>query len=936
MDLTGTPPKLRVWGGINRVAAFQLGPWSANSRQGMLSGTVTLVPKTFHPIAVTLDMSSGDDLRFGPDFDSFSSVWTSAGRAQWYPATPPGLPRQNRWKIRVPGGHIPSPLRLTGRILALQEHPDILLQPEDLFAGSPPVRWIRGWLAFPYRPNKWGWATIRASGKASPLDIRFSVPESGAYQVLGRGMTRPKLSIQGHRLTCRTGARWTRCGRVTLATRQATLRIQGNRRTRLDALWLTRNVTGRSAVAHVVDPTRGSHMLAATLRQRLDRARCHYAEKVPDRLTWLRLASDIRRRLASSMDLPQRRDQPSAPKFLERGTVQGRGFEVQKLWIEGVDGIWASALLYRPHRPGPLPAVLHILGHYKKGKNRKAARILDANLAAAGIAVLAVDNLSFGDRRLRGRHRLEDNHFIGFWHVLAGSSAARVIYGETFRFVDYLWTRPWVDRRRIGVTGSSGGGTASLYLAALDHRISAASVVAAVSTWDHFGGFRGGDPEQYPAGLVTIADFPTLLALVAPRPLLVAGGARDDLFPAAQGRKAVHLAKRVFAMMGAAQAISFQGDRGPHGYKKARRDATLAFFTKLWTRRTLSHCLSKLALPAGRLHLGRPPSMPTLLDVARQRLAAQEATWSHVSASRKRARIAELVGLSSGPVPSTAPELALDPRQDFLAGLGRPVRLPLDQHRTLPGILMTSPNETGRRKDEARAVRPMVLAVADGGWRRFVTAHVFTNLGMDVLALDLSGWGELWPDQQTAYGLRHTWKRVEQLHGIESFFAAAYLLVSGDSLLALRTRELLSAIHAAKTTFPNRRIALATQGPISSMLAIVASIVEPRVEAVLVMDGISSMKRDMARAVRPLPDVTAPGLLALGDAGDLAALTRARIFFWAGAKDGRGRTAPVPHIPRLPNDQKTSGRLLQTFPNEAFWPKVISRWAGSWLQPQSR
>ncbi len=951
IDLSGTPPRVRLWGGRSKLGEIEMGPWAANRTKGMLSASVSFRARSRGPVAVTLDMAWGDDPRFGPDLDSFSSAWTDAGRAIWYAGATHGDPRRSTWKIVVPGGHIPARVRLSGRIVRPLHEPSILLEPEDLLAGSAPVRWIRGWLVFPYRPNKSGWASIRASSRAARLSARFGAPETATYHILGQGLTRPDILVDGTKLRCRHRGSVTDCGTIRLKRPKGRVVLTGKQKTHIDALWITRRSGKKVPDSHIIDPRRGASTLKRVLRHALQRAMCHCAEKITDQATWRQRASLIRRRLAKAMDLPDRRNPTSPPKVLVRGKVKGRGFVVQKLWIQSVDGLWASALLYRPDGAQPVPAVLHILGHYKNGKLRGAARILDANLAAAGIAVLAVDNLSFSDRRLAGRHRMEDNHFLGFWHVMAGSSAARVIYGETFRFLDYLWTRPWVDRRRIGVTGSSGGGTASLYLAGMDKRISAASVVAAVSTWDHFGRFRGGDPEQYPFGLVSIADFPTLLGLVAPRPLLVAGGAKDDLFPASQGRKAVERARNLYRLMGAPQAIEFHADSGPHGYKGPRRDATVAFFAKVWGLKASVPCNPGLALPAGRLHVTRPPDMPTLLDVARKRLEDNTKKWARASTAHKRAYLAGLMGVALGPVPSQAPTISLNQTRPFL-GLGTAVRIRLDKDRTLPGLLMKGSPWTGDAESTAAHLpwlvhtggapaskpdhrRPFVLAVADGGRKRFAAAHVFTELGMDLLVLDLSGWGDLSPDLKTAYGLRRTWKKVERYRSIEGFFPTAYLLVSADSYLALRTRELLMALQACRQAFPHRRIALASQGPVSSLIVILASILDPAVEAVVILDGQSSLRQDLAKALRNLPDVTAPGLLALGDVHELAGLTRAGVLFWAGSLDSLGRRNPGParHVGNRPvtwtrANPRTRQRM---YPDDAFWPDVITAWASAWL-----
>ena len=58
--------------------------------------------------------------------------------------------------------------------------------------------------------------------------------------------------------------------------------------------------------------------------------------------------------------------------------------------------------------------------------------------------------------------------------LLLGSQFAQYRVWDGIRAVDYLLSRPEVDPERIGCTGQSGGGTMTMYLAALEPRIKVA------------------------------------------------------------------------------------------------------------------------------------------------------------------------------------------------------------------------------------------------------------------------------------------------------------------------------------------------------------------------------------------------------------------------------------------------------------------------------
>ncbi len=58
------------------------------------------------------------------------------------------------------------------------------------------------------------------------------------------------------------------------------------------------------------------------------------------------------------------------------------------------------------------------------------------------------------------------------------------------RGLDYLASRPEVDASRLGVTGISGGGAATFWIAAADPRVSVAVPVSGMADLDSYLGNR--------------------------------------------------------------------------------------------------------------------------------------------------------------------------------------------------------------------------------------------------------------------------------------------------------------------------------------------------------------------------------------------------------------------------------------------------------------
>src|SRR2546426_11696921 len=125
---------------------------------------------------------------------------------------------------------------------------------------------------------------------------------------------------------------------------------------------------------------------------------------------------------------------------------------------------------------------------------------LASELVRQGYIVLVTDMFYWGERRMildddppDWRERPKDipagrisafnqragqsEQLVGRTIYSAGFTWAGVIFWDDIRSVDYLRTRPEVDKNRIGCVGLSVGGLRSCHLAALDHRIKAAVVV---------------------------------------------------------------------------------------------------------------------------------------------------------------------------------------------------------------------------------------------------------------------------------------------------------------------------------------------------------------------------------------------------------------------------------------------------------------------------
>jgi cephalosporin-C deacetylase-like acetyl esterase len=179
-------------------------------------------------------------------------------------------------------------------------------------------------------------------------------------------------------------------------------------------------------------------------------------------------------------------NEAKTPLNLRRtGTLDRGDYRVEKIIYESRPRYYVTANLYVPQqRPGPFPAILHPLGHSITGKNRAFYQRLSIGLATQGFVVLTYDPIGQGERRIfwdsdqadsKVGGPTQEHSMVGWQGLLAGESVARHRIWDGIRGIDLLESLKEVDSNRIGVTGCSGGGTLTTYIAALDDRTKAAA-----------------------------------------------------------------------------------------------------------------------------------------------------------------------------------------------------------------------------------------------------------------------------------------------------------------------------------------------------------------------------------------------------------------------------------------------------------------------------
>ncbi len=264
------------------------------------------------------------------------------------------------------------------------------------------------------------------------------------------------------------------------------------------------------------------------------------------------------------------------------GTIERSGVVIEKLHYQSKPGLYVTANLYRPKETGKrYPAILYVCGHTGKGRDGNKTAFQDHGLwfASNGYVCLVVDTLQLGE--IPGIHHGTYREGRWWWHS-RGYTPAGVECWNGVRGIDYLISRPDVDPEKIGVTGISGGGATTCWVAAADDRVKVAVPVSGMS-----------DLESYVSNKVINGhcdcmffyntyrwEWTTSLALHAPKPLLFANSDNDAGFPMDGNRRIIARLRTCYDMLGAKGNVDDYVSKGGHDYRPDLRIAIFSFLNK--------------------------------------------------------------------------------------------------------------------------------------------------------------------------------------------------------------------------------------------------------------------------------------------------------------------------------------------------------------------
>lgn len=283
------------------------------------------------------------------------------------------------------------------------------------------------------------------------------------------------------------------------------------------------------------------------------------------------------------------------------GKIDQGDYTVEKVYFESAPGFFVTGNLYRPKNiSGKVPAVVFPHGHWidarfvyqsdkfvreeiatgqerfeQGGKSRFQSMCVQ--LARMGCIAWQIDALSDSDSKqftsevihkfAKQRPEMNRTEGWGLYSTQAEANLQSVMGLQTLnsiRSIDFLLTLPEVDPNRLAVTGSSGGGTQAMLLAATDPRLALSYPVVMVST-----AMQGGCSCENATLLRVNSGNVEIAALFAPKPQ---GMNTANDWTKEMATKGFPDLQKLYGLYGKKDFVTLQrGEHFPHNYNAVSR-----------------------------------------------------------------------------------------------------------------------------------------------------------------------------------------------------------------------------------------------------------------------------------------------------------------------------------------------------------------------------
>lgn len=313
----------------------------------------------------------------------------------------------------------------------------------------------------------------------------------------------------------------------------------------------------------------GDKLLADYFRTETEKISSSCLSNIQTLADWQSRRAELRREAAEMLGLDPMPERTKLDAVVT-GRIERDDFTVENVYFQSRPHLYVTANLYLPKTLSkPAPAVVYLCGHTPvmtngiSYGNKVAYQHHGIWFARNGYVCLVLDTLQWGE--ILGHHHGTYREGAWWWNS-RGYTPAGVETWNAIRGLDYLASRPEVDRERMGVTGRSGGGAYSWFVAAADDRVKVVAPVAGITDLRNYVVDGTVDSHCDCMFLVNTYrwDYPMLAALCAPRPLMLANSDADSLFPLDGVMRTRNAVKKIYELYGAPTNFGLVIAPGPH------------------------------------------------------------------------------------------------------------------------------------------------------------------------------------------------------------------------------------------------------------------------------------------------------------------------------------------------------------------------------------
>jgi len=554
------------------------------------------------------------------------------------------------------------------------------------------------------------------------------------------------------------------------------------------------------------------------------------------------------------------------------------GLICENIILETLPGFYATANVYKPENAeGVLPAVLMVCGHSPFGRLYEVYQKVQRCIAKAGFVVMGLDPVGQGERITymeKGQEELavkaatHEHDYVGVQCLMVGTTITRYFVHDGICAINYLASREDVDENRIGLTGSSGGGTqTSMLMMTVPEKIAAVAIGTFITDREAILYSRQPqDLEQIWPGMASDGfDHADILACFAPKPTMLLT-VDSDFFPLEGTHRTISKVKPLWEMFGKGDALEIVTDKAKHAYTWNLANAAADFFSRALKGKSqaplkdisVSEHKDLYATDTGNVVISLKSRI--IHDFVKDELDAIDQYNKTISYEERRENAKRFINDQVRNYKPYPLYIKRSYNQTTVFNLNVELFTWFQQE----GLI----NFGGLFKLPTLKPQKIVIAIWDGG---FLKLHCYLDKVMDyceqgygVFVLELIGAGLLNNNYYNEYKPDYFYTDFTNF--------ANNLLVNGDNIVAMRTRGICRALDVIEEIIgKDVEIGIFTNGKFN-LYALMAKLIDERISFVKEYDPLESIRSIAEKKYynnNNIMSIVMPGMLRYFDIDDL-------------------------------------------------------------------